>query len=165
MIHIPASPDGQLDEVLVIRVEGGSDCFIQISGAYLPSAFGLSLERLAGIKPKKDPSRTLQSHKVDLASMRYRSQSDPLELMEYHSDNIDEPGSTELPAQSAFAPLTRTGPRPNIVEGPIGEMIPSQLSKMLHFLCKNDRLSTPNVFVDGMKGLLKAEKRNRDDEV
>lgn len=165
MCYVSAYPDGKLDEVLIIRVEGGSDCFIQISGIYELSAFGLSLERLAGRKLKKDPSRTLQSHRLELASMRYRSQSDPLELMEYLPEVLEGAETSEVPPQSAFAPLTRTGPRPNVVEGPIGEMIPSQLSKILHHLCKNDRLNTPDLFVGGLKELLKSEKRNGDDEV
>ena len=40
---------GRLDAVLVLRVAGGNDLFLALSGAYRPSCFGLSLATLTDL--------------------------------------------------------------------------------------------------------------------
>ncbi|GMH33923.1 hypothetical protein BSKO_01757 [Bryopsis sp. KO-2023] len=161
--EIAGFPDCSMDEVLVMRIEGGSDFFINLSGTYIPSCFGLSLEHLASRPQPNNSNRSLRSHRVDLASMRNRT-SDPLELVKsFDAENnhsmdssIDMNMSSRTLAQ--FASITRTGAMKNLVEGPIGEMIPSQLSRMLHHVCEKNRLMTPGIFVEGLDELFMADR-------
>lgn len=143
------APEGRVEEIIVLRIEGGRDFFISMSAVYVSSSFGISLDSLAAKKPAKDPKRSLKTHRVELESMKYRSSSDPLDLVQ-KLESVDE---DKPDAQVQSVPSLRTGVLPNLVEGPIGEMIPSELSRMLHFLCEKDRLKTPYIFMKELREL------------
>jgi len=51
--------------------------------------------------------------------------------------------------------ITVQGPKPNLVEGPTGLMIPSQVSRMLYFLADENRLRTNHLFFESFKNVMK----------
>lgn len=49
------SGDDKIEDILVLHLEGGKDLFVSVSGNYLPSCFGSSLEALVYMfKPIRD---------------------------------------------------------------------------------------------------------------
>ena len=41
-------PKAQMEEILILRIEDGSDHFLPVQGTYVPSFFGLTLTTLSG---------------------------------------------------------------------------------------------------------------------
>lgn len=153
------NPTNTLDHILVLHIEGGSDFFISIVGSYTLSCFGLSLNNLARHVPV-DQTR-LQKMKsmkqMELPSLQLRSKEKteidwPVQMMSV--DSVDSAFTSsnpmlKFPQQKLHASnsLSRTGPQPNLLEGPTGLMVPSHVLRMLHFLAQDENLKTPGLFI------------------
>ena len=146
--------DGRLDQILVLRIEGGNDFFISVTGTYVPSGFGLSLEHLA-IRPKPG-SVTPTNKPVDLLP-RSKTEQLPVRLRDddkgAESRDLKRCVSTTGRAMSPFVSASHVGPYTNLVAGPGRELLPAQLSRMLEFLWADNRLRTPGLFVDDLRAL------------
>ena len=56
--HLLTSGSERIEDILVLHLEGGKDLFISISGSYLSSCFGSSIEALVrNLKPIRQQSR------------------------------------------------------------------------------------------------------------
>eukprot|EP00210_Caulerpa_lentillifera_P002032 g1947.t1 len=150
-----------LDHILVLHIEGGSDFFISIVGTYTLSCFGLSLYNLARHLPmNKSQIHKMKSMKqLRLPSLVQRSkehsfidwQITPITSLDSdYSSNHALVKDLDIPQQklNASSSISRTGPQPNLVEGPTGLMIPSQVMRMVRFLAEEDRLKTPRLFTE-----------------
>lgn len=152
------NPTNSLDHILVLHIEGGSDFFISIIGSYTLSCFGLSLNNLAKHVPV-DQTR-LQKMKsmkqMELPSLQLRSkEKTEFQVPMMSVDSIDSAFTSSNP-MSKFPQqklnisnsLSRTGPQPNLLEGPTGLMVPSHVLRMLDFLAQEENLKTPGLFID-----------------
>ncbi|XP_078372511.1 inositol polyphosphate 5-phosphatase OCRL-like isoform X3 [Oculina patagonica] len=77
------SGDEKLEDILVLHLEGGKDFFVSVSGNYLPSVFGSSIEALVRMYgPIRDvPVATLVDlEHINLASPSSSSDTQPLEI-------------------------------------------------------------------------------------
>ena len=55
--HLLTSGEERVEDILVLHLEGGKDLFISVSGSYLPSCFGSSIEALVhNLKPIRQQS-------------------------------------------------------------------------------------------------------------
>eukprot|EP00210_Caulerpa_lentillifera_P000892 g863.t1 len=153
------NPTNTLDHILVLHIEGGSDFFISIIGSFSLSCFGLSLNNLAKHIPvdKTRLDKMKYMKPMDLPSLKFKpKEKTNADWPMMSVDSVDssfDPTSTHMMSISqkkltASNSLSRTGPQPNLVEGPTGLMIPSHVLRMLHFLAGEGRLKTPNLFIE-----------------
>lgn len=145
-----------LDHILILHIEGGSDFFISIVGSFTLSCFGLSLNNLARHLPiNRAQVQQMKSLKqLVLPSLAQRSQR---EITGQFEMSVASSESSFLSSTARNIPqqklntsnsISRTGPQPNLVEGPTGLMIPSQVMRMVRFLGTEDRLKTPQLFIE-----------------
>lgn len=82
-VTILNSGEDKIEDILVLHLDGGKDYFLTISGNYLPSCFGTSLEALCRMKR---PIREVPVTKlIDLVRTILRYET-PLNFSQYLSD-------------------------------------------------------------------------------
>jgi len=144
-----------LDHILILHIEGGSDFFISIVGSFTLSCFGLSLNNLARHLPtnRTQVQQMKSMKKLVLPSLAQRSERAITGQFEMSVGSSQSSYRSSAPkfSQQKLNPsnsISRTGPQPNLVEGPTGLMIPSQVMRMVRFLGTEDRLKTPHLFIE-----------------
>ena len=127
---VPSLAAGQnmVDDILVLHLEGGKDFFLSVTGNYLPSCFGSSLETLVHLHTYIREVPT-----ADLLDLSLSSSWDHCSLPRPPPPSSHPPPSHPPPSQSPPSQSPQRAPSPSRHTTPPHD-IPKELYRMVSFL-------------------------------